>query len=247
MRFRYVISILFILLSTIQIGISGTPGVKPKDKPDSPKKFDSNSGILAFSEIDSLEAIPINISEEEIRKSQAGESKRRPSGIGFINRLFKPPVDEKIDPKILHKIEKKKNNSYTTLAINEAENYTYAFLIIHGRITPKKIKEISDLGIELLGYHPYHAYKARIPLEKLNETLNIPYIGWVGYVNPDLKIHPNLQRKINFTSSSEEIRISINLFDNEKFSKNVGNCSPFLSFPVELALGQGKYQHQFYC
>ena len=92
------------------------------------------------------------------------------------------------------------------------------------RITDAKLGALTERGVKLLGYHPNHCYKAKIPLNRIEELEGLPYIRWIGYAPPDLKIHPALQQEVSSKSVDDEILVYISVFDsdlNEKSQKIV--------------------------
>lgn len=71
---------------------------------------------------------------------------------------------------------------------------TYAFLILNERPSPATTRELQALGLQILGRHA-GALKVTAPLdrERLKRIADLPYVEWLGYAPPELKIDPNLR------------------------------------------------------
>ncbi len=165
-----------------------------------------------------VKTISVKYTQAEIDEIENQEiiNPRRPYSLGFISESFTPT--QGLDERLQTKVQEFSNPNYM------GKNYTYGFIMITGRVTSEKLQSITNYGIELLGYHPSHTYKAKIPLGKVNEIKDLPFVKWIGYSTLKQKLHPNLFDKItvinnevfvNDFSKDEEIPIYINLFNND--------------------------------
>ena len=135
-----------------------------------------------------------------------------PYTLGFVGGSFTPT--KQLDPKIQNK-----------LSSAGEDDYTYCFVMIFGRGSRTEMDALTGQGVKLLGYHSHHCYKAKIPLNRIEEIERLPFIRWIGYAPSDLKIHPILKEKIS-SGSGDEIRVHVNVFDsdlNENSEKIVHN------------------------
>lgn len=166
----------------------------------------------------STKAIFVKYTQAEINELENREitNPKIPYSLGFISESFAP--FQKLDNRIENKLREFNTPNYI------GKNYTYAFVMITGRITSEKLQSITNYGVKLLGYHSGHSYKAKIPLDKINEIKDLPFVKWVGYSTLRQKLHPNLFDKINvidddiFINESvvnKQMPVYINLFDND--------------------------------
>ncbi len=154
--------------------------------------------------------------QEELNQLEESESSnpKRPYKLGFISESFEPT--QKLDGRITAKIQETPNG------------YIYGFIMISGRITQDKLDTLSNYGVQLLGYHSDHSFKAKIPLNKITEIENSPFVKWIGYSTLKQKLHPNLFDRVNVINdniiinasrSNEEILVYVALFDKDTSGK----------------------------
>lgn len=164
------------------------------------------------------DTISANYTQEEKNRIEDEEitNPRRPYSLDFVSEKFTPNLG--LDEKVVRKLRDFNNRDYVE------SNYTYGFIMINGVRTKEKLQEIKELNIKLLGSHSGHSYKAKIPLDKLNELDNLSFVRWVGYSKLKQKLHYNLFDRINIVNNrieindekrNEEIPIYINLFDED--------------------------------
>jgi len=151
----------------------------------------TNSIEPALEDASFARAISVAYTQEELNKIENSEitNPRKPYSLGFMSESFTPTG--KLGEMLQAKVEESVAPSYV------GENYTYGFIMIIGRITQGKLQNISNYGVKLLGYHSGHSYKAKIPLNKVNEIKELPFIKWVGYATLKQKLHPNLFDRLN--------------------------------------------------
>ncbi len=67
--------------------------------------------------------------------------------------------------------------------------------IIHfdGPIYQEEVDAIRNLGIGIVGYVPYYAYKVHMTPEQSRQAENLSFIDWVGLYHPAYKISPDLE------------------------------------------------------
>jgi len=146
------------------------------------------------------------------RTAPSTKKPEKPYTLAFVSDSFTPT--ERLDSRIQDK-----------LTSAGEDDYTYCFVMISGRTTNAKRDALTEQGVKLLGYFSHHCYRAKIPLNRIEEIGNLSFVRWIGYAPSDLKIHPTLKKKIS-SGSDDEIRVYINVFDsdlNENSEKIVHN------------------------
>ncbi|PIN87280.1 hypothetical protein COV19_00150 [Candidatus Woesearchaeota archaeon CG10_big_fil_rev_8_21_14_0_10_44_13] len=154
--------------------------------------------------------------EKSITEQLEITNPKLPYSLGFVSELFTPT--EKIDSKIYSKIEDIPSLKITdTTPQYVKDNYTYGFIMILGKTREEKLDVLKNMGIKLLGYHPYHSYKAKIPLNRINELEQLSFVKWVGYSTSRQKLDSELIGMLNNVSQNKEeiVKIFIALFDND--------------------------------
>lgn len=159
----------------------------------------------------------VNPTEEEKALMEQSEitNPKMPYSLNFVSESFTPL--EKMDSRIYSKIEEIPTLQITNITPQYVkDNYTYGFVMILGKTWDYKISALKGIGIRLLGLHSMHSYKAKIPLNKINELEQLSFVKWVGYSTNKQKFDTVLNSKIeNGADSSEELEIYINLFDDD--------------------------------
>jgi len=138
-----------------------------------------------------------------------------PYTLGFVSESFTPT--EKIDDSLYSKIQEISSLKITNITPQYVKNnYTYGFIMILGKRRESKLNTLENIGVKLLGYHPRHSYKAKIPLNKISELEQLSFVKWVGYSTNKQKFDNTLNAKFdNESDMGEELEIFINLFDDD--------------------------------
>ncbi|MEZ4654696.1 MAG: S8 family serine peptidase [Candidatus Eisenbacteria bacterium] len=95
-----------------------------------------------------------------------------------------------------------------------ADEETYCFVMFDGRTTPGRLSTLTAVVSEVLGYHHYHSYKVRLRFSDVERVAQLPFVYWVGYVQPEQKIHPDLV-ELRRHDPSDRGLVVINLFDSD--------------------------------
>ncbi len=86
-----------------------------------------------------------------------------------------------------------------TLPINliapALENGTIGAYIIHfdAPIYQEEVDAVRNLGISIVGYVPYYAYRVHMTPEQSKQAENLSFVDWVGLYHPAYKISPDLE------------------------------------------------------
>jgi len=102
----------------------------------------------------------------------------------------------------------------------EKEN-TFAFLVANTYLTKEQSKELSNLGVTILGVHD-ESYKVELPLDPISLTRisKLSFVDWIGYPDPKLKIDLELAAALKqFGHKAEEFPVLINLA--HEFNKDI--------------------------
>ena len=91
----------------------------------------------------------------------------------------------------------------------------FGFIMIRGRITPAKVKALTDLGVELLGPHTWQSIKAEIPVGSLNTLAGTPFVHWVGYARPAQKLDKVLAEALKTVPAKRKLKIWVNFFKSD--------------------------------
>ena len=120
-------------------------------------------------------AASVNYTQDELDEMELLEitNPRNPYSLGFVSESFTPT--EKLDERLQAKAQEFNTPNY------QGKNYTYGFVMILGRVTPEKLQNLTEYGVKTLGYHSPHSYKAKIPLNSVDEVNDLPFVKWVGY------------------------------------------------------------------
>ena len=171
-------------------------------------EMNSHRGVYAIYEGANTSDWDIPVSDITIAECSYGgrtasttKKPEKPYILGFVGGSFTPT--ERLDSRIQDK-----------LASAGEDDYTYCFVMISGRTTDAKRNALAEHGVKLLGYHSNHCYKAKIPLNRIEEVGNLSLVRWIGYAPSDLKIHPTLKKMIS-SGSDGEVDVYISVFDSD--------------------------------
>ncbi len=96
---------------------------------------------------------------------------------------------------------------------NGRDENTYAFMVANTYLSDRQREELSAFGLKVLGLHD-ESYKVEVPLniDRLKQLTELPYVEWLGYPEPELKIDVELAQTIKeFGHKAEELPVFINL------------------------------------
>lgn len=97
-----------------------------------------------------------------------------------------------------------------------ARGFTYAFLILNEYPSDETEKELSALGVEVLGPHGT-ALKVRAPVDpdRLRRIAAAPFVEWIGYARPEQKVGiPVREAMRRFANDLPGLPVTINAFDD---------------------------------
>jgi len=127
--------------------------------------------------------------------------------LAFLSGEYVPPEGEKLQPALAQLAQS------TTLSAQgmDARRAVYAFILLNGRLDEALQAWLQERGVELLGFYPYSAYQARIPVDALNTVAAHPQVRWVGQPYPIQKLDPELLLFMG-GQTNERIGLYVNLF-----------------------------------
>ena len=104
-------------------------------------------------------------------------------------------------------------NLLNALENDRDSSRTFAFLIASQYLGERQFEQLSELGVKVLGLHD-EAYKIELPFEGevLERLIELPFVDWVGYPEPKLKISTELQNtEKEFGKEVEHLPVYVNL------------------------------------
>jgi len=104
---------------------------------------------------------------------------------------------------------------FTPDAAAKARGATFAFLIVNEYPSAEMEKQLSALGVRVLGRHA-GALKVSAPLDpdRLKQIATLPFVDWIGYARPQQKIDPNLRAAADkYAGELPGLPVTINAFD----------------------------------
>jgi len=137
-------------------------------------------------------------------------------------------IEPGIDERLLKAAEKGSRN-----------NTTFAFMVANTYLSDRQREELSGFGVSVLGIHD-ESYKVILPLDRkaLERVVKLPFVDWLGYPKPELKVDLELAKAINeYGDKVEEFPVFINLaheFDEKSAEQFRGTLS-------ELGIEPGLY------
>lgn len=127
-----------------------------------------------------------------------------PHFLGFAGRLYHPPAGERLDPRLARRAREASGGQQT-----------YAYVLFEERIDASSLEFLCAEGAEPLGYHPHNACAARLPLTLVERLSTHPVVRWIGWAQPDQKLHPALIGELERTQTGALLPITIDLFESE--------------------------------
>ena len=137
--------VLILLISSVSISQSSPIEILPNE----------TNFIDGFSH----QAIAVPKSNDELiaEESELINNPKIPYSLGFVSESFSPT--QKIDERLILRLEDLRQGKISSFSNYSESNYTYGFVMILGRVTPDKLQNLSNYGVNLLGYHSGHSYK----------------------------------------------------------------------------------------
>ncbi|MCB9882575.1 MAG: S8 family peptidase [Planctomycetes bacterium] len=196
-------------------------------RPQQPDRTDRRDGVF----LEAMIGLPVQ-PEDELplplpaigRASSSGDTILSPASgnpyyLGFAAGPYFPPNDERIDPALIRALEQRPMDG-------RPAHITYGFAMFAQRITEERIREIEDLGVRVLGFHPFHALKVAGTAEALTALSAHPAIRWVGMARSWQKVHPHLAAQLESAGTGDVLDVFIDVFESD-----LGPSSTFAAYP----------------
>ncbi|MGQ9486476.1 MAG: S8 family serine peptidase [Armatimonadota bacterium] len=137
-------------------------------------------------------------------------------GLVFLSGDYLPPEGEKLQP-ALAQLARKRAGQLSAQGTG-IQPSVYALILLNGRLDDGLQTWLQERGVQLLGFYPYTAYQARIPVSPLNAVASHPQVRWVGQPYPLQKLDPELRMFMGDTSG-ERIWLFVNLFGHDESAR----------------------------
>jgi hypothetical protein len=138
--------------------------------------------------------------------------------LAFLSGDYVPPQGEKLQPALARLAQQRAAQLSAQTSITKPA--VYALILLNGRLDEDLQAWLQERGVELLGFYPYSAYQARIPVDALNAVASHPQVRWVGQPNPVQKLDPELLYFMG-GQTGERIGLYVNLFGADEGAKAV--------------------------
>ena len=139
------------------------------------------------------------------------QSEGDPNFLGCSTGRYYPPADELLDPQL----------GMPLLSLDQRpEDYTYGFIMFSKRITREREEILRELGCRVLDFHPHYCLQVAMPRERLTELSTLPFVRWVGTLQPWHKMHPALRRQLERTKEGR-IDLVVNVFESDLCESSV--------------------------
>ena len=153
---------------------------------------------------------------KQLGKGLPFQSGGDPDFLGCSTGRYYPPADELLDPQL----------GLPLLSLDQRpEDYTYGFIMFSKRITREREEILRGLGCRVLDFHPHYCIQVAMPRERLTEISTLPFVRWVGTLQPWQKMHPVVSKKVE-QAEGGRIDLVVNLFESDlcedSVSKNDG-------------------------
>ena len=123
-----------------------------------------------------------------------------PYVLAFQNGELEPAPG--LDPRLREQIE------------GDPSGATFAFVMLHGRLTQERAAALTALGVEVLGLHTWQCFKVRLPHAALPQVLRADFVRWVGLATPEQKLEPGLARRLD-AAADAPLAVHVNLFGSD--------------------------------
>lgn len=138
--------------------------------------------------------------------------------LAFLSGEYVPPPGEKLQP-ALARLAQVRAAQLATLG-SDATPTVYALILLNGRMDEALQAWLQERGVEVLGFYPYTARLARIPVDALNAVASHPQVRWVGQPNAVQKLDPELLLFMG-DQTGERVWLYVNLFTHDEGAKEV--------------------------
>src|SRR5262249_38603609 len=102
---------------------------------------------------------------------------------------------------------------------NAAAPSVYGLIVLNGRLDARLEAAFKALGVELYGFYPHTAWRARIPVAALNAVAALPQGRWVGQGSPGqklaLEMHP-FMAAMQPDLAAKPVSLFVHLFGPDK-------------------------------
>ncbi|GIV18547.1 MAG: hypothetical protein KatS3mg023_0298 [Armatimonadota bacterium] len=136
--------------------------------------------------------------------------------LAFLSGEYIPPPGEKLQPALARLAQQRAAQLSAQTSITKPA--VYALILLNGRLDEGLQAWLQERGVELLGFYPYSAYQARIPVDVLNAVASHPQVRWVGQPNPVQKLDPELLYFMG-DGTGERVWLYVNLFGADEGAK----------------------------
>jgi serine protease AprX len=140
-------------------------------------------------------------------------SKGEKVAIAFGTGDYVPPEGEKLQPLLLRLAQHRAAQLHTQST--DAQPTVYCFILLDGRLDDALREWLEQRGVQLLGFYPYTAYQARVPVSQLSTVSAHPQVRWVGQPYPLQKLHPELWTFVG-SGSAERRWVFVSLFGHDE-------------------------------
>jgi hypothetical protein len=114
-------------------------------------------------------------------------SKGEKVGLAFRTGFYLPPAGEKLQP-ALRQLALTRAQTAAPAANGNATPSVYGFIVLNGRLDDPLKARLAAQGVELYGFYPETAWRARIPVAALDAVASLPQVRWVGQGSPGQKL-----------------------------------------------------------
>jgi hypothetical protein len=140
-------------------------------------------------------------------------SKGERVAIAFRTGDYVPPEGEKLQPLLLQLAQHRAAQLQTQST--DKEPTVYAFILLNAMMDEVLREWLEERGVKLLGFYPYTAYQARVPVSQLSIIAAHPQVRWVGQPYPTQKLHPQLFSFLG-SSTSQRQWVFVTLFGHDE-------------------------------
>lgn len=131
-----------------------------------------------------------------------------PHFLGFAAGKHFPPADERVDPLLSAQVQALYTDGRPT-------QETYAFAMMHKRITPQRVAELRALGARVIGFHPHYTLKLAVPASAIDAVAAHDAVRWIGLPRAWQKLHPVLVEHLQQGDPNKSFEAWINLYESD--------------------------------
>jgi hypothetical protein len=111
------------------------------------------------------------------------QSNADPFYLDFAGGRYYPSASERLDPELVAR---------ATQLEAAGQTEVHGFVMFAVRMTPERMAILGNLGVRVLGEHPFYCLKAALPIAQLDRIAALDFVRWVGTPRATQKVHPNL-------------------------------------------------------